>query len=292
MAELNNSGAGQWSETDGSNTSASPNGWPAGTFPNQVEGIGQATMGAIKRFWDRINGTVTTTGSANAYVYTPVNASFPTAYVAGEIYTAKANFTNMTASTININGLGGKNIFAQTPNGPAALVGGEIQSGQMFSCLYDGTQMQLLGASSVLRGTNTNNDAAVGVVGEIVESNIGSGSAVSLTTNTNTDITSISLTAGDWDVWGGIATSPQAGTTQSNIAAWVNTSSVTNPGAPNGGAFTQLVASFTISQPQVLPVGMKRIKLAITTTIYLSCRVGFMAGTNSAYGYISARRAR
>lgn len=156
MSELNNTGAGQWSETDASNTSASPNGWPSGTFPNQVEGIGQATMGAIKRFWDRINGTVTSSGSANAYVYTPANVSFPTQYVAGEIYTWKANFTNTGASTININGLGGKNIFQQTSAGPAALAGGEIVSGQMVQTLYDGTQMQMVSpAANVAPGAST-----------------------------------------------------------------------------------------------------------------------------------------
>lgn len=147
MAELNNTGAGQWSETDGSNTSPSPNGWPSGTFPNQVESIGQATMGAIKRFWDRINGTVTTTGSSNAYVYTPSNTSFPTQYVTGEIYTFKANFTNTAATTVNINSLGAKNIYQQTAAGPAALSGGEIVSGQMVQVLYDGTQMQMVSPS-------------------------------------------------------------------------------------------------------------------------------------------------
>jgi hypothetical protein len=67
MAEINNTGSGHWSEVDTSNTSPAPDGWPNGTYPNQVEPIMRASRGAIKRFWDRINGTVTSTGSSGTY---------------------------------------------------------------------------------------------------------------------------------------------------------------------------------------------------------------------------------
>ncbi|MDP2325295.1 MAG: hypothetical protein Q8N51_14890, partial [Gammaproteobacteria bacterium] len=55
-----------------------------------------------------------------------------------------------------------------------------------------------------IEGTNTNDAAAAGYIGELIGSTIASGSAVSLTTATNANVTSISLTAGDWDVWGAI----------------------------------------------------------------------------------------
>lgn len=157
-AELNNSSTGQWSESDSSNTSASPDGWPIGLAPNQVRGVGQSMMGALKRFWDRINPTVTTTGSANAYVYTPSNASFPTAYVSGECYSFKASFANTTAATLNINTMGAKNLFKQTPAGPAALIGGEIQINQMVTACYDGTQLQITSylASPATAGSSLN----------------------------------------------------------------------------------------------------------------------------------------
>ena len=148
MAELNNSSTGQWYEVDASNVSASPDGWPTGTYPNQVEPIGRSTMGAIKRFWDRINGTVTTTGSANAYVYTPVSSTYPTAYVSGEVYTFKANFTNTGAATINIRSLGAKNIFQKSGAGVVALTGGEIRSGDIVIICYDGTQFQIISSSA------------------------------------------------------------------------------------------------------------------------------------------------
>jgi len=178
MAELNNTGSGQWSEIDASNTSPSPDGWPSGTFPNQVEPIGRSTMGAIKRFWDRINGTVTTTGSSNAYVYTPTSTSFPTALVAGEKYTFKANFTNTGAATLNINSLGATNLYKQTTSGPTALTGGEVVNNQFYVVMYDGTRFLIINslpnavvypgqeitlpsASTVTLGSNSTNVIAI-----------------------------------------------------------------------------------------------------------------------------------
>jgi hypothetical protein len=181
MAELNNTSTGQWSEIDANNISVSPDGWPEGTYPNQVEPIGRSNMGAIKRFWDRINGTVTTTGSANAYVYTPVSATYPTAYVAGEIYTFKANFTNTAAATININGLGVKNIFGKSATGVIALTGGEIQNGGIFSVVYDGTQFQLMnGQTTSFDILNINSSVTSGNAIGVTANNLSSGTALSI----------------------------------------------------------------------------------------------------------------
>lgn len=148
MAELNNSSTGQWSEIDANNISASPDGWPNGTFFNQVEPIGRSTMGALKRFWDRINGTVSSIGSANAYIYTPANLSYPTAIVAGEEYSFKANFANTSAATLNINGLGAQPLYKQSSTGPVVLTGGEIQIGQIVKVQYDGAHYQIVSATA------------------------------------------------------------------------------------------------------------------------------------------------
>lgn len=145
MVDVSNA---DWSVTDASNISPSPNGWPNGTFPNQVEPIGRQTMGAIKRWWERAGPALPTTGSANAYIYTPTNTSYPTAYVQGDVYCAIANFTNTGAATININGLGAVNIFGPSSGSIAALSGGEIASGQVFAVGYDGTKFQLLTPTS------------------------------------------------------------------------------------------------------------------------------------------------
>lgn len=152
MAELNNSGTGQWSETDANNTSPPPDGAPIGTFPNQAEGIWRAIMGALKRFWDRANGTVTTTGSAGAYVYTPANPSFPTAYVQGETYVWRANFTSLGSDTLNVNGLGAKPLYKATTAGLVAIITGDIFSGQIVHTVYDGNLNSGNGGFQIIGG--------------------------------------------------------------------------------------------------------------------------------------------
>src|SRR5438876_8099912 len=98
-----------WSETDASNNATPPNGWPEGQAPSSVNDCARMMMGALKRFWDRLNGTLTSAGTAPSYTLTYAVA--PAAYVAGEVYTFKAHAANSGAATLNINGLGAKSIF-------------------------------------------------------------------------------------------------------------------------------------------------------------------------------------
>jgi len=139
---------GSWSTTDGSNTAAPPNGWPAGMFPNQVEPSARAGMGGTKRWWERANAGISTTGSAGAYVLTPTNTSYPTAYTQGEIYCAKSNFTSVGNDTLNVNGLGAKALY----NNLARIGAGSIQSGQQFCGAYDGALNSGAGGFQLLSG--------------------------------------------------------------------------------------------------------------------------------------------
>jgi hypothetical protein len=140
-----------------------------------------------------------------------------------------------------------------------------------------------------IEGTNTNDDAGAGQVGQIIESTVLAGSAVSLTTATAANITSISLTAGDWDVWGSVCSNPSS--TATYYYGWISTTSATVPTAPNGGAIAVIQVSFASAAGQFIPVGQRRLSLASTTTVYLSMQSAF-AGTNAGYGYIGARRVR
>jgi hypothetical protein len=143
-----------------------------------------------------------------------------------------------------------------------------------------------------VQGTNTNDSAAAGDVGQVIESTTLVASAVTLTSGVAADVTSISLTAGDWDVWGGIFTNPGVGTTQSDTLAWISTTSATVPTRPNAGAFARMPFSAATGTDVSCPAGMRRYSLSSTTTVYLSCRSTFGVNTNGAYGYIGARRAR
>jgi hypothetical protein len=140
-------------------------------------------------------------------------------------------------------------------------------------------------------GTSTNDDAAAGYVGEYISSTVLAGSAVSLTTNIAADITSISLTAGDWDVTGAIFQQPNGATVVTLIIGWISTTSASLPTAPNGGGEALWAGSVTGNGNSTHP-GPMRLSLSGTTTVYLSTFVTFTTNTNSAYGIIRARRVR
>lgn len=165
------------------------------------------------------------------------------------------------------------------------------QSGQPLATALSAASIAFTSTSGVI-GTTTNDNAAAGSVGEIIESQITGGSAVPLTVSgTAYDVTSISLTAGDWDVWGNIGFLPNAATTFTVIQGAINTTSATMANPNNGAAFL-LQLTFTTGQIQTVPVGQKRLSLAGTTTVYLIAAANFAVNTMGAFGSISARRVR
>lgn len=141
--------------------------------------------------------------------------------------------------------------------------------------------------------TITNDNALVGNQGEYVESVIAAGSAVALVTGTAKTITSITLTAGDWDVsiMGYIL--PAGGTSTSQ--AIVSLSSVTNTFNATPGRFCGLIltaGTFTGGNEIGLPLPPYRISLSATTTLYFVAQSTFTVSTSAAYGIIRARRVR
>lgn len=147
-------------------------------------------------------------------------------------------------------------------------------------------------AGGNLPATATNDNATAGNLGEFISLETTSGTAVTLTSGSPANVTSISLTAGDWDVWGDVVFTPGGITTVSAIISVINTTSATIPAPPAGGSYSQLTSSLSIGATQVLGVGMRRISIASTTTVYLVAQSTFALGANSAYGGIYARRAR
>lgn len=138
MADI---GQSAWSETDANNNQAAPDGFPEGMAPSGVNDAARAMMGAVKRFWGRVNGTKTTAGTADAQTVTYDVA--PTGYVAGERLLLRPTLTTATASpTINVNGLGAKTLKDST--GAALVFGGALAAGTQAELMYDGTDMRVL----------------------------------------------------------------------------------------------------------------------------------------------------
>jgi hypothetical protein len=126
-----------YSESAGGNNAASPNGAPEGMAPSGVNDTIREIMAAIKRDWNRSHPTVTSGGAANAQTLTYATA--PAGYFQGQRFCFIAGFTTTGAATLNVNGIGAKNIFMDG----VALIGGEIVAGSVVEMVYDGTQFQI-----------------------------------------------------------------------------------------------------------------------------------------------------
>jgi len=163
------------STTDANNTGTAANaGFPENMAYSDVNNAARALEGMIARHFADSNGTLTTTGSSNAYLLTPNRTV--SAYAAGDAYMIKASFTNTGAVTINVSSLGAKSIVK--PSGDA-LAAGELTSGGIYAIIYDGTNFQMAGAddpenltltsltvtgATALNGNTTIGDAATDTV--------------------------------------------------------------------------------------------------------------------------------
>lgn len=143
-----------------------------------------------------------------------------------------------------------------------------------------------------LIGTSTNDSAAAGSVGEYISSDVPTASAVSLSTTIPKTVTSISLTAGDWDVSGLVSFSNIAGSTVlTNAISSINTTTNAIAAAVEAWGTNSWYGSVTGSGP-TLATGIVRLSLATTTTVYLIAVGTFTTSTANAYGLIRARRVR
>lgn len=141
-------------------------------------------------------------------------------------------------------------------------------------------------------GTTTNDNAISGCVGEYISSSILSASAVTITSNTPANVTSISLTPGDWDVTGTIIVNPGALSVISNIVGGINTVSAALPtyGTENNVGLLNITMAAGVGS--IVNMGPLRVSISSNTTVYLVVNSVFTVSTNKAYGFIGARRRR
>jgi hypothetical protein len=200
----------------------------------------------------------------------------------------------------------GNNFEVLTTDGSGALDFAQITSPSYFSTGAEVTQSLpgVVKSAGQLKGTNTNDAAATGYVGEIISNN-GAGAPTSASTaNAATsgnwaNIASASLTAGEWDVsvtgvlisGGGTFTanagSPMVVTTTSTPGATgtVNYYTLINVQA-NTGVTTAGQIGATYSMPSV------RFSFASTTTIYVHGNTTYSSTLPTWAATIVARRIR
>lgn len=138
-------------------------------------------------------------------------------------------------------------------------------------------------------GTTTNNNAVAGSVGQFIDSGVVSGTYATTTTFQNA--TSISLTAGDWDVYGNVwcvSTTIYTLSTESGISATSVSGAIQGSTASNGFA----IAGSALGLGTVTMPLYTRVSLAITTIIYLTTQAVFTSTAPTFFCQISARRVR
>lgn len=173
--------------------------------------------------------------------------------------------------------------FTNLTDAPASYA----SSGNKYLLVNSGASAVVFGFPS---GITDGSSAASGKIGELISSTIATGSATSLTTSTPKNITSISLTAGDWNVWGQVGVIGDTGTTLTFFIGGVSGTSAT---LGTAGTFQSQLSSITLgannlrAATPILPVN-----ITVTTTYYLVVNAVFGTSTLGGFGTLYARRVR
>jgi hypothetical protein len=141
-----------------------------------------------------------------------------------------------------------------------------------------------------IRGTTTSDTAPAGYVGENIESIVATGSAIPLTSGVYANITNITLTPGDWDVYGVTSSTLGSGTSMTQQISTISSTS----GGTNSSAWAIQTGAAHVpgSNGCALNIAPHRISTATNITMYLVSRATFTVSTFAVYGRISARRVR
>lgn len=141
----------------------------------------------------------------------------------------------------------------------------------------------------IYNGVTDGSSAAAGKVGEVISAAYPSGGAGLVVTATTTNVTSISLTAGDWDVEANVNF---LGTTATlgGSSAGISTTSLTLP--TDGTEIYSAAITTLLTATDSIIVPRKAVNVSSTTTVYLVAKQTFTAGTVKVFGSLTARRIR
>lgn len=179
--------------------------------------------------------------------------------------------------------------FAVSTTGITACLG-DGSAGGSFTASGTLTATGLSTLTGGILGTVAGGNATAGNVGEYVSASVVQGSATALTTATPKTVTSITLTAGDWDITAiGSITGASTGTAF-DVAIGTTTNSFTGTVLGDTRCETPTVSLTGADATLMIPA--VRVSISGSTTYYLVVQEVFTIGTPAAYGRISARRVR
>jgi hypothetical protein len=144
---------------------------------------------------------------------------------------------------------------------------------------------QLATTQFVRAGTTTNDNALAGQVGEVITA---TATATAILNGVVTQVASIALTAGDWDIFGLVTAQGAGGAVFQNWTGGPSSSSSAF------ASYDVLWNNYTTAANALVssPFPESRISLAAGATVYLLVAAGFASGTATGSGRITARRRR
>lgn len=243
------------------------------TFSNPITTTSTGSLGAenisVQTFAQNVTGITANGSGANNIFSSIISTGTASAISVGS--TVAISLSNLISSNANtITGAG----TAQFSGITQGITPGSINP----TTPQGGTLLGITNGTAV----------GAGYLGEQIRSAVGSGSAVALTTNIPANITSISLTAGIWDVSGSLQFA-MSSTAAGSIGISINTTSATL-GTLGDNYFLSINTPTAAALFNSVALPSYRIMVSSTTTVYLVGIAIFPAGTNSAFGRISATR--
>lgn len=121
----------QFSTTAASNNSAAPDGAAEGVAPGDLNDIIREMMASLSKWYKDTNGSLTTTGSSNAYVLSTNNSH--AALSDCSLILFKPNHANTGSATLNVDTLGAKTLKFRG----GSLVGGEFGTNRLVLVAYN-----------------------------------------------------------------------------------------------------------------------------------------------------------
>jgi len=274
------------------------------TIPAGASIAGYATTAAVAASYLPLAGGNMTGGLNNSTSIAAGAVALPAGVLAGTVlasnYCGNQATTTLTANAAYVSGnwqsviAGASAVFIINP--AAAFVWQKAPSvaagaTQTFSTVMSLSMAGVLSleAGGGIQGVTDGSDAAAGVVGEFFyNQNPWPGTAVA--SGTIITITSLALSAGDWDVSGTVvlATGPNLSQT---LRGEISTQAATLPGNIYHGAAIVL-GTYNISSGTGLTLPNNRWSFAAPTTVYLCGSTTYSGTGNSICGTLIARRVR
>jgi hypothetical protein len=148
-----------------------------------------------------------------------------------------------------------------------------------------------------LIGVTDGSTAAAGNVGEYLSSLKTVSAGVAISTSVATQITSLTLTAGDWDLWGEVAFDNPVGAgafTYAEAAIWTTTAAfpTTSQFPADAADYVQAELPAANTNGTTLQLGPVRVSITTNTTYFLNAESVYTNTSQKVGGALRARRRR